>query len=380
MGTLRTLFAISVVLGHTYGLVFVGGRNAVQLFYMISGFLISYVLVEKKAYNTVSSFYVNRYLRLYPIYIVVASCSLVVYSFLTFSGTNIISFNFKTYNEAPEAANILLIFSNITIFLQDWVMFSGVKHHELVFDVNFRDSNVLLYQGLFVPQAWTLGVELTFYLIAPFVLVRRKVISFLLVLSIATRIYLIKIGLATQDPWTYRFFPTELALFLLGVLAHQVLLPYYKKVLSPERMEIFAKILTTALVVITVTYWLIPIHKLIATFFLFSTFLASLPFIFVFQSKYQWDKWVGDLSYPIYICHFLMLNVVVFSLSKFGFSGDRGVSVSVITILLSIGFSMALNHYIVTPVEALRNRIRISRLFGGTSQERVDPGVVPGAP
>ncbi len=57
MGTLRTLFAISVVFSHSIGFVFVGGQNAVRLFYMISGFLISYILVEKKYYSNVSGFY-----------------------------------------------------------------------------------------------------------------------------------------------------------------------------------------------------------------------------------------------------------------------------------------------------------------------------------
>ena len=74
MGTLRTIFAIAVVLAHVWpgGPVFVGGQNAVRLFYIISGFLISFVLVERKSYPSVRSFYVNRYLRLYPVYVVVA--------------------------------------------------------------------------------------------------------------------------------------------------------------------------------------------------------------------------------------------------------------------------------------------------------------------
>lgn len=38
MGVLRFILAISVVFAHTYGFLFVGGRLAVQLFYMISGF------------------------------------------------------------------------------------------------------------------------------------------------------------------------------------------------------------------------------------------------------------------------------------------------------------------------------------------------------
>lgn len=93
-------------------------------------------------------------------------------------------------------------------------------------------SEVILYPALLVPQAWTLGVELAFYIVAPFVLVRRKALLLLLALSISVRIYLLYVGLGKSDPWTYRFFPAELALFLLGALAHQVLLPFYKITLS----------------------------------------------------------------------------------------------------------------------------------------------------
>ena len=45
MGTLRFLLAITVLLSHTYGHIFTGGRLAVQMFYIISGFLISYILI-----------------------------------------------------------------------------------------------------------------------------------------------------------------------------------------------------------------------------------------------------------------------------------------------------------------------------------------------
>ena len=229
MGTLRTLFAITVVFAHSYGFVFVGGKNAVQLFYMISGFLISYVLVERKVYKSTRSFYINRYLRIYPIYFVVALLSLATFVFASAIGKEVDFF--KVYRDAPFAANILLVFSNATIFFQDWVMFSAVENREFVFSANFLKSEVVLYPALLVPQAWTLGVELTFYLMAPFILARRQFLLLLLALSIALRVYLLYIGLGKSDPWTYRFFPTELALFLLGALAHQVLLPFYRKTL-----------------------------------------------------------------------------------------------------------------------------------------------------
>ena len=54
MGFLRTLLALSVVLDHLGGGTtdwLVGGRLAVQLFYVISGFLISYVLTATDHYK-----------------------------------------------------------------------------------------------------------------------------------------------------------------------------------------------------------------------------------------------------------------------------------------------------------------------------------------
>ena len=59
MGSLRTFLALTVVLSHSYGYIFVGGRLAVQLFYIISGFLISYILLEANSYRSLKGFLVN---------------------------------------------------------------------------------------------------------------------------------------------------------------------------------------------------------------------------------------------------------------------------------------------------------------------------------
>src|SRR5437763_1126907 len=108
MGSLRTIFAIAVVFSHCWpeGIVFVGGRNAVQLFYIISGFLISFVLVEKKTYDRVRYFYLNRYLRLYPIYISTAAITLTVFSIAHFVNHSVPFFD--VYATAPASATTLL--------------------------------------------------------------------------------------------------------------------------------------------------------------------------------------------------------------------------------------------------------------------------------
>ena len=80
MGIIRFILAITIVFVHSpwQGLnLFVGSTNALRLFFMISGFLISYVLIEKKSYSTTKAFYINRYLRLYPLYLIVAILSIV---------------------------------------------------------------------------------------------------------------------------------------------------------------------------------------------------------------------------------------------------------------------------------------------------------------
>ncbi len=85
MGTVRFLLAIAVVLTHT-GAEFnfiEEAHLAVEMFFLASGFLISFILRESNTYRSdLSRFYLNRALRLYPIYYVVLLLS--TFGFLLF--------------------------------------------------------------------------------------------------------------------------------------------------------------------------------------------------------------------------------------------------------------------------------------------------------
>lgn len=348
MGTLRTVFAIAVVLAHVWpnGPVFVGGQNAVQLFYIISGFLMSFVLVERKSYASARSFYVNRYLRLYPIYLVVAAISLCT------RGPDF----FEVYKSSWGAA-ALLVFSNAFLVGQDWVLFSAVKDHSLVFTTNFLNSDVLLFRGLLVIPAWTLGVELTFYAIAPFILPRRRAIYILLTASALLRGYLVLIGIGANDPWTYRFFPTELALFLLGALAHQILLPLCVKHLGkaerwlPEAVTVFT-------VLMAVEYFNFPGQESVKRILLFTGFIALLPFAFIFSQRNRIDRLIGELSYPIYIVQMLAIQLVRYlTIGKIDIL-DFHYMISLNSVIVSILFAILLNKLVGGPVEKLRERFR----------------------
>ncbi len=352
MGILRTFLALSVVWIHTYGQVFVSGQDAVQLFYVISGFLISYVLLEAKSYAKLRYFYLNRYLRLYPIYALVAV--LVLCTYWVAGGIWFINLDFL--KKLPTSADLILLVSNAIVFGQDWIMFMAADHGHVVFTADFSKNTLPLSKGLLVPQAWTLGVELSFYLIAPFVLTRRNLIYLLLLASVLLRIYLIQMGIGRQDPWIYRFFPTELALFLSGALAHQILLPFYKRILL-SRMDSLSTILTYSLIAATLMYSLIHIDLALKKFLLFGAYILLLPFIFIFQDNNKLDKWIGELSYPIYINHMLVMFWVAYAAEKIKLPVNN-IYYALTVLIVSVLFAIVLNKLVQSWFETIRMKFR----------------------
>ncbi|MFD4837205.1 acyltransferase family protein [Achromobacter sp. NPDC058515] len=351
MGFLRTLLALSVVLDHLgagYADQLVGGRLAVQLFYVISGFLISYVLTATDHYQgAVGKFYANRFLRLFPIYLAVAAMTLMAH---VLSGGAF----FRFYDALPFSAELFLVLSNIFILGQDWLMFFGIKDSALAFTGSFANSDVPLYEGLLVPQAWTLGVEMSFYLVAPFVLGSPRRLLALLAASLALRGVLIATGVGLSDPWTYRFFPTELALFLIGSLSHQVLLPRMKA--WTQRVKRLPELGTAALFAYSLLHFSIGINPTVRDGLAVMFFAALLPLAFLFQSRHRLDKAIGELSYPIYICHSLV--IMGFSWLLHDVQEHQPMLFAALVIASCIAFSALLNALISDPVERLRSRLR----------------------
>jgi len=357
MGTLRTLFAIAVVFAHTWakGPVLVGGRNAVELFYVISGFLISYVLVERRGYPRVGAFYANRLLRLYPMYAAVALATLALIIATRQAGF------LDVYRDAPAAAVDLLVGSNLLLLGQDWVMFAGVDAGHLVFTPDFHRSAIELWRGLLVPQAWTLGVELSFYLIAPFVLARRRWLLALLALSLAIRAGLVVAGLGLHDPWSNRFFPAELSLFLLGALAQQELLPRYRRWFA-GREGGAASGATAFLVVACSLYFLVPVPEIVKTVALFALFIPLVPLTFMFQERHAADARIGDLSYPIYIGHLLVIDLASYGFKAAGIVDPLAISLA--CVVLAVGFAWVLDEGIGRPMERIRARVKRGGVAG----------------
>jgi peptidoglycan/LPS O-acetylase OafA/YrhL len=348
MGSTRFLLALSVVIMHSYGFLLVGGQLAVQLFYVTSGYLISLILITNTTYKNTKRFYLNRFLRLFPIYWLIAVISLIFKIATYYQGTG--NF-FQVYDEVGLIGSVFLIISNLILIGQDWVMFTGVENGFFGLSSSFNQSEVLVYEGLLVPQAWTLGVEISFYLIAPFILRHKRRWLTLLFISLILRAYLIYIGIGQNDPFSYRFFPTELALFLIGAFSHQFFLPMYNKHRFLQNTKLVNGI-SFFLMTFIIFFSFISLARDLLSIIMIIVFALSLPFLASFQKNNKFDQWLGNLSYPIYICHMLIIGISSKIANVFDFYNT--ISYYSMIIFLTLLFAYWLEIYVSQRVDKIR--------------------------
>lgn len=355
MGFLRLLLATSVVIAHCgslFNLEFVGGQIAVQSFFIISGFYMSLILNEKYTSNgSYLLFITNRALRLYPIYWVVLLLT-VLTCFLHGQTQNNGSYlrldNFLNF-DLNISSFLFLIFTNAFLIFQDIVLFLGLDAStgNLFLTSNFSLTSPQLHSFLFVPQGWSLGIEIAFYLIAPFILRKKLFISvFILVISLLLKVIIIYSMDLNYDPWTYRFFPTELMFFLMGNISYYI----YNKVKDKSINKIYSISLFVYLCLFTIYYFKIPTFgysSIIKTIFFFISMMMVIPFLFKFFKDNTIDRYIGELSYPIYISH-IMVSIWF---SIFGISLNESTIYLIISTLI---ISAILNHFVAGPIERIR--------------------------
>jgi len=212
--------------------------------------------------------------------------------------------NWQSIAELDAAAVALFATTQLFLIGQDLYLYLFVNGSHLEFTPHLTSVSTPLYGFSPVPPAWSLSLEVYFYLLAPF-LVRRgpHVIAGLIVLSLALRIGLqVAFGL-DGNPWSFRFFPSELALCLAGALAHSV----YAATGEDERRNARRLLVAICILITTclaVNWWIGP--QRLASLALLAAVILGLPRLFDWTRDMAVDRYVGELSYPLYIGHFLM--------------------------------------------------------------------------
>lgn len=225
MGTFRTLLAVSVLITHSgpiFGVKLLNGTMAVTLFFVVSGFLMSLILTEK--YASRGRFYLNRLLRIFPPFWCAVIFTITIGVIIPSGFFREVVSNISAYYESGNlwatayaaTANTLLFGSAIGRRL------GSPDYVDVIYSVAGRPEHSF-NRMLFVPQAWTLPVELGFYLLAPFVLRFRTSTILVLCAGLVVRSklvshYLSHQGVALDTP---ALLPFQLQYFLFGVLAYR---------------------------------------------------------------------------------------------------------------------------------------------------------------
>ena len=384
MGILRTILALLVVGSHLHA--FGGAAFAVKSFFIISGFYMALVINTRYYALPISSFYGSRLLRLLPLYWIVGLLTLIAEIVLVPRGQYFDKLASPlAYGAGLDLSSLpLSIIFYIGVSLATmlgldtglWLGFDRVGG-ALSIAPNFAPGATSVTALNPVPQGWTIGLELLFYALAPFI-ARRPiwVIGLFCVFSLAFRLAMMALGFS-GEPWNRTLFPSELIYFLLGVLGYRlyVILPQLK--LSAGVETVFA----LAVLAIAIIYW--PVEHFIRGSLVwyfwdtvpFLLIAAGIPFLFKLTKDSVLDANIGELSYPIYMCH-----VLVFGLISWSPLNDTPVIGSgwpryIFTILLVIVAAFVLDRLIVLPIDKIRvrlgakKRIRADAIFGNLSAD-----------
>lgn len=342
MGSIRLLLAFSVLVAHSAlgGKIMPPGDIAVQLFFIISGFYMTEIL-NTKYRNHTAAFYKNRFFRLYPIYI----CVLVLVLAFGFVASSLLKVSLNNWDSIANYYNsgtislgtaLFVGFSNVSMLFQDTIMFLKLHDGSPVFGY-FGYSNPPIFKMLLVPQAWSLSLEILFYAIAPFCLKNRKRIVVLFIASIATRVLLHSIG-KSDDPFTYRFFPSEISVFLLGALSWYL----FRDFQSPMVKKYLVHIQIATCIVLVFWPHIFTFNDL-GRYLFFVPFALLVPYLYQHYRENKTDNRVGELSYPFYLTHLLSLQISELTTRwLFGESSFWAIQTVVFAFILTIVFSILL--------------------------------------
>ncbi len=355
MGVLRTFLAIAVVVYHSYtifGLRLCGGQLAVEAFFMISGFYMALVLNEKYVgAGYYKKFIVSRLLRIFPVYwiVLVLALLLSVVGYYSWGNAYYLTRYINHYDCFSPLTIMFFVIENSIIIGQDMLYFLRIdawckpqfEYHALLFK---HSAN----QYLFVPQAWSISLELLFYAIAPFIVtkkIRWQLIIIILLFGLKW-IYAFHFNLSI-DPWTYRFFPFELGFFILGSLAYQV----YTIIKNTTATNNIGKVLLLICLLAIVFVAQSPLHKNITNTLFYAIIFCSIPFIFNTFKNNAIDRYIGELSFSIYISHLLIVSILhpiffkqVLPMAYYGMA----------TLFFSLGLALILHHWVVKPLDKWR--------------------------
>ena len=304
------------------------GVFAVVCFFILAGFVVT-GLLDKFFYQDkflYAKFYFERFLRIFPQYLFILFLTVIFLLYTKFSSINFDSLNILS--------NISIIFLNL---------------------VDLIDIQVL------IPPAWSLGIELKAYLVLPFIIF-FKPIKIIIAISSLVVFLLAVLGFINTDLYSFNLIPGVLFMFVMGVSIYNITI---KKNHNPDLFDKYFPVvvyLFMAFLIIT-----IGMHKKLLNSDLMEIGLGVMlgfpAIVFIAKSNISipFNRLFGDLSYGLFLSHFLVIWMVSYF---FGIDLHTGINDSnkhispylyVTTIfMISIIISIIALYFVERPIKRFR--------------------------
>lgn len=302
---LRAIAVLAVVMFHAFPNVIRGGFIGVDIFFVISGFLISTIIFEnlQKGTFSFSNFYARRIKRIFPALILIFVTCLILGWFILI----------------PEEINQLArhIVAG-TGFVSNIVMW-----HEVGYFDNIAETKPLLH-------LWSLGIEEQFYIIWPLLiwLVWKRNLNLLSLIIIFTFIsFSLNIKNIEQDPMGTFYLPLTRAWELLcgSILAWHLIkksknVPIFKETLKNltfyDEQKLSHIYSIVGILLLVYGLWRINKNLTYPSYWAIIPVLGSILIILAgqkawFNRKILSNKvlvWFGLISFPLYLWHWPLLS------------------------------------------------------------------------